>query len=120
MPPSVKKVISDLYHYCVTLAARGASVSMQVGRNGGEFDLRERRALQVLAACIGDVLGVRSEAYRNLVRASASANPLDLHLAQLSFDALDAQVRAEIWRRVQVAGAHAPVARPTGPGEPPE
>ncbi|MEQ8817627.1 MAG: hypothetical protein RLO51_24550 [Thalassobaculum sp.] len=57
----------------------------------------------MLANCIGEVLGIRTEAYRNLLRASASDNPLDLHLAQLSFDALDGRVRTEIWRRVQAA-----------------
>lgn len=74
---------------------------------------REDRAVQLLARCIGDIVGVRSDAYRTLARASASDNPLDLHLAQAAFETLDPAVRRQIHDRVRELGAR-PV-RPTGP-----
>ena len=57
--------------------------------------------MQILTECIGGLVGVRSEVYRNLVRAAASDNPLDLHLAQLAFDALDPALRRTIRDRVR-------------------
>lgn len=64
----------------------------------------ERRALQFLAKCIGKVVGVRSEAYRNVLRAAQTGNVLDLYLARLSFEALDAECRGAVLQRVVARG----------------
>lgn len=86
------------------------------GANGASDYLdREGRAIRLLAQCIGDIVGVRSEAYKTLVRAAASDNPLDLHLAQASFEALDAAVRRRIRDRVRDLGAAA-ARGPLAPG----
>lgn len=82
--------------------------------SGGEWGRPEGKALEVLAACIGDVVGERSEAYRNLVRALASNNPLDMHLARDCFDALAPELRREIWARVQAIGRARRSAAPHG------
>lgn len=69
---------------------------------------REDRAVQLLARCIGDIVGIRSDAYTTLVRASMSENPLDMHLAQATFEALDPELRRRIHDRVrEVSARHA-------------
>lgn len=71
----------------------------------------EEQALQVLAVCIGEVVGVRSDVYATLARALVSGNPLDMHLARHAFDALTPDERREIMVRVRSM-------RPTGTAGP--
>lgn len=84
-------------------------------RKESDYLGRESRAIQVLAQCIGDIVGVRSEAYKTLVRASVSDNPLDLHLAQAVFEALDPEIRRRIHARVRELGERR-VSSPAEPG----
>lgn len=56
----------------------------------------EDRAMQLLAESIRAVVGERSEAYRDMLRAFESQQMVDLMLAQSSFDALPLDVRQKI------------------------
>jgi hypothetical protein len=61
----------------------------------------EREAMQLFATTIGEIVGTRSEAYRDLVRALESEQVVDMMLAQSSFDSLPAETRHEIATRVE-------------------
>lgn len=55
----------------------------------------------MFATTIGDIVGKRSEAYRDMARALESEQVVDMMLAQSSFDALPAETRHEIAARVE-------------------
>jgi hypothetical protein len=61
----------------------------------------EREAMQMFAATIGEIVGKRSEAYRDMVRALESEQVVDMMLAQSSFDGLPPETRHEIAARVE-------------------
>lgn len=58
--------------------------------------LSEQEALELFARCVAGVVGPRTEAYRDMLRAVESGQVVDLMLAQSSFDALPADVRRRI------------------------
>ena len=57
--------------------------------------------MEMLAESIGEIVGKRSEVYRDMMRAFESDQVVDLLLAQSSFDALPGDVRQEIAQRVR-------------------
>lgn len=57
-------------------------------------------ALALLAQGIADVVGAKSEIYRDILRAVESDQYVDIMLAQVSFDALSAQTKRDIAERV--------------------
>ncbi len=63
--------------------------------------LSEHEALQLFARCIAEVVGQRTEAYRDMTKAVQSGQMVDLMLAQSSFDALTPEVRRRISDKVQ-------------------
>jgi hypothetical protein len=62
--------------------------------------LSQQRALELLAESIGEIIGTRSEAYRDFMRAVESEEPVDMLLAQSAFDALSPDLRRRIADRV--------------------
>ena len=58
--------------------------------------LSEQEALELFARCIAEVVGRRTEAYRDMLKAVQSGEVVDLLLAQSSFDALKPEVRRRI------------------------
>ncbi len=58
--------------------------------------LAHKDALSLVAQGIAQVVGPRSEAHRDLIKALQSNTPMDMMLAQASFDALPGQKRREI------------------------
>ncbi|MEQ8813655.1 MAG: hypothetical protein RLO51_28610 [Thalassobaculum sp.] len=58
--------------------------------------LSEQEALELFARCIAEVVGQRTEAYRDMLKAVQSGEVVDLLLAQSSFDALKPEVRLRI------------------------
>lgn len=58
--------------------------------------LSEQEALELFARCVGQIVGPRSEACRDMLRAVESGQIVDLLLAQSSFDALPPEVRRRI------------------------
>ncbi len=63
--------------------------------------ISQTRAMEMLAESIGEIVGKRSEVYRDMMRAFESDQVVDLLLAQSSFDALPGDVRQEIAQRVR-------------------
>lgn len=58
--------------------------------------LSEQQALELFARCVAEIVGQRTEAYRDMTRAVQSGQVVDLMLAQSSFDALPLDVRQRI------------------------
>ncbi|GAB4190853.1 MAG: hypothetical protein OHK0024_31280 [Thalassobaculales bacterium] len=58
-------------------------------------------ALQLLAISIAEIVGERSEVYRDILRAVTSGQVVDEMLAQASFDALPGETRRRIAERVE-------------------
>lgn len=63
--------------------------------------LLEQEALELFARCIAEVVGTRTEAYRDMLKAVESGQVVDLLLAQSSFDSLKPEVRRRISGMVQ-------------------
>ena len=63
--------------------------------------LPEHEALQPFARCIAEVVGQRTEAYRDMTKAVQSGQMVDLMLAQSSFDSLAPDIRRRISDKVQ-------------------
>ena len=63
--------------------------------------LTEPEALKLFATSIREIVGPRSEAYRDLTRALETGQAMDMILAQSSFDALPYDTRLEIAERVE-------------------
>lgn len=63
--------------------------------------LSEQEALELFARCIAEVVGKRTEAYRDMLKAVQSGEMVDLMLAQSSFDSLTPQTRRTISQMVQ-------------------
>lgn len=63
--------------------------------------LSEQDALELFARCVAEVVGERTEAYRDMLRAVESGEVVDLMLAQSSFDSLEPEARRQISERVQ-------------------
>lgn len=63
--------------------------------------LSEQEALELFARCIAEVVGTRTEAYRDMLKAVQSGQVVDLLLAQSSFDSLKPEVRRRISAMVQ-------------------
>lgn len=58
--------------------------------------LSEQEALELFARCVAEVVGQRTEAYRDMLRAVESGEMVDLLLAQSSFDSLKPELRRQI------------------------
>jgi len=58
--------------------------------------LSEQEALELFARCVAEVVGERTEAYRDMLRAVESGQVVDLLLAQSSFDSLKPEARRRI------------------------
>lgn len=52
--------------------------------------------MTLFARCVAEIVGQRTEAYRDMLRAVESGQVVDLMLAQSSFDALPLAVRRRI------------------------
>lgn len=52
--------------------------------------------MELFARCVAAIVGPRTEAYRDMIRAVQSGQVVDLMLAQSSFDALPPDVRQRI------------------------
>ncbi|EDP61396.1 hypothetical protein BAL199_20080 [alpha proteobacterium BAL199] len=63
--------------------------------------LSEHEALELFARCVAEIVGPRTEACRDMMKAVQSGQMVDLMLAQSSFDALSPEVRRRISDRVQ-------------------
>lgn len=63
--------------------------------------LSEQQALELFARCIAEVVGTKTEAYRDMLKAVEGGQVVDLLLAQSSFDSLQPQVRQQIASMVQ-------------------
>lgn len=63
--------------------------------------LSEQQALELFARCIAQVVGQRTEACRDMLRAVESGEMVDLLLAQSSFDSLQPEIRLRIAEMVQ-------------------
>ena len=63
--------------------------------------LSEHEALELFARCIAEIVGRRTEAYRDMMKAVESGQMVDLMLAQSSFDALAPDVRRRISDKVE-------------------
>jgi len=63
--------------------------------------ITEKHAMHLFAQTIGEIVGTRSEAYRDLMRAVESQEMVDLMLAQSSFDSLPPETRREIADKVE-------------------
>lgn len=62
--------------------------------------LSEQEALELFARCVEEVVGRRTEACRDMLRAVESGEIVDLLLAQSSFDALPPELRRRISAKV--------------------
>jgi hypothetical protein len=58
-------------------------------------------AVELLAETMAEVVGLYTEAYRDLIRAVKSDEMMDMILAQSSFDALPGETRRKIAARVE-------------------
>jgi len=63
--------------------------------------LSEQEAFGLFARCIAEIVGKRTEAYRDMLKAVESGQVVDLLLAQSSFDSLKPEVRRQIAEMVQ-------------------
>jgi|GEM_PF-735933 len=63
--------------------------------------LSEQEALELFARCIAEVVGQRTEAYRDMLKAVQSGEMVELLLAQSSFDSLKPELRRTISEMVE-------------------
>lgn len=65
-----------------------------------EFTSKNKKALRLFMAALTEIVGPRSEAYRDLLKAVETDSQMDLLLAQSSFEALPVDVRRRLHERV--------------------
>lgn len=63
--------------------------------------LSESEALELFARCVAEIVGPRTQASRDMMKAVQSGQMVDLMLAQSSFDELRPEMRRQISERVR-------------------